>query len=108
MSEIYIIDRIVAKQGQALAVRDAYIADYAPGARARGLTLRSQLISPPFVLKHDRSNTLCFTWSLGGAEAWWKLTAAAQADKTIMEFWRRIAPLIVHRERSYYGDAANV
>ena len=45
--KVYVVDELVAKPGDGRVLLDAYMADYAPGARARGMTLEQVLVSPP-------------------------------------------------------------
>lgn len=44
---IYIVDRIVLAPGSAQRFIDAFLDDYAPGARSRGMSLERILVSPP-------------------------------------------------------------
>ena len=44
---VYVIDRVVTRPGCARTFVDTYLAEYAPGARARGMMLRDILVSPP-------------------------------------------------------------
>lgn len=70
---VYVIDRVVTKPGQARVFVDRYLAEYAPGARSRGMTLERVLVSPP-IWFDDRSNTVTVTWSLPDPQAWWQMT----------------------------------
>jgi hypothetical protein len=109
MGDILIIDALVAQPGQGRAVYDAYMAGYAPDARARGMRLRHALLAPPLELGREASNTLTFIWSVEGAPAWWKARLGASADPSVAQFWREIEPLIVSRERRSHAElAANV
>jgi hypothetical protein len=45
--EVFVIDRVLTQAGCARRFVDAYLAEYAPGARERGMTLRDVLVSPP-------------------------------------------------------------
>lgn len=47
MGAVYVVDRVVTKPGCARRFVDTYLAEYAPGARDRGMTLRDVLVSPP-------------------------------------------------------------
>jgi hypothetical protein len=44
--EVYIVDRVVTRPGRAREFIDRYRAEYASGARERGMTLRDVLVSP--------------------------------------------------------------
>ena len=71
--EVYVIDRVVTRPGRAREFVDRYLAEYAPGARERGMTLRDVLVSPPIWFA-DQSNTVTISWSLPSARAWWALS----------------------------------
>ena len=107
MGEILIVDAITAKPGKARELLDAYLADYAPGARARGMTLRHTLIEPPLRMQGDLVNTLSFVWAVDGVEGWWRARFAATFDPAIAGFWKTIAPLVQHRTRTNHGEAAD-
>lgn len=105
MGEILIVDTITAQPGQARALYDRYMADYAPGARARGMELRRALIEPPLAMRGDRVNTLSFVWAVDGVEGWWRARFASSFDRSIGAFWQAIAPLVRHRTRTNHGEA---
>lgn len=61
--QVFVIDRVVTRPGCGRRFVDAYLAQYAPGARARGMTLRDVLVSPP-IWSEEHVNTITITWTL--------------------------------------------
>jgi len=106
-SEVYVIDRVVTRPGCARKFVDCYLAEYAPGARARGMTLRDVLVSPP-IWFDDQSNTVTITWSLASAQAWWEMTWKGRPDPTLGPWWDGIGELVEERTRSVAAAAADV
>src|SRR5689334_7331064 len=97
--EVFVIDRVVTRPGCARAFVDTYLAEYAPGARARGMTLRDVLVSPPIWLD-DQSNTVTIIWSLPSVQAWWEMTRMGRPDPTLGPWWEGISELVDERTRS--------
>jgi hypothetical protein len=104
---VYVIDRAVARPGCARTFVDRYLAEYAPGARARGMTLRAILVSPPIWFA-DQSNTVTITWSLPSARAWWEMTWEGRPDSTLGQWWDAIGDLVEERSRSVASAADDV
>jgi hypothetical protein len=104
---VYVIDRVQTRPGCAKLFVDRYLAEYAPGARARGMTLRNVLVSPP-IWFDDRSNTVIITWSLPTARAWWEMTWKGRPDPTLAEWWDGIGELVEERTRSVAAAADDV
>ena len=75
MGDVSVIDRDHAP-GRAREFIDRYLAEYAPGARERGMTLRDVLVSPP-IWFDDQPNTVTVIWTLPSAQAWWEMTGKA-------------------------------
>jgi hypothetical protein len=106
-SKVYVIDRVVTRPGCARMFVDTYLAEYAPGARARGMTLRDVLVSPPIWFDH-RSNTVTITWSLPSAQAWWEMTWKGRPDPTLGPWWAGVGELVEERARSVAAAADDV
>jgi hypothetical protein len=104
---IYVIDRVVTRPGRAKMFVDTYLAEYAPGARARGMTLRDVLVSPP-IWFDDRPNTVTITWSLPSVQAWWEMTWKGRPDPTLGPWWNGIDELVEERTRSVGAAADDV
>lgn len=104
---VYVIDRVVTRPGCAKTFVDTYLAEYAPGARARGMTLRDVLVSPP-IWFDDRSNTVTITWSLPSAQAWWEMTWKGRPDPGLGPWWEGIGGLVEERTRSVAAAADDV
>jgi hypothetical protein len=104
---VYVIDRVTTRPGCAKTFVDTYLAEYALGARARGMTLRDVLVSPP-IWFDDRSNTVTITWSLPGAQAWWEMTWQGRPDPTLGPWWDSIDELVEERTRSVAAVADDV
>ncbi|OBI87515.1 hypothetical protein [Mycobacterium asiaticum] len=104
---VYVIDRVVTKPGRARRFVDSYLAEYAPGARERGMTLRDVLVSPP-IWFDDEVNTITITWTLPSVQAWWEMTWQGRPDPGLSEWWSRISELVVERSRSFAAAADDV
>lgn len=104
---VFVIDRVVTKPGCARRFVDAYLAEYAPGARSRGLTLRDVLVSPP-IWSEDLSNTVTISWTLPSAQAWWEMTWKGRPDSALGEWWSRMGELVAERSRSFAAAADDV
>ena len=104
---VYVIDRVVTRPGRAREFVDRYLAEYAPGAAARGMVLDRLLVSPPIWFA-DESNTITACWQLSGARAWWEMTWKGRPDRTVGQWWTDAADLIESRTRSMASAAADV
>ncbi|NEW42656.1 hypothetical protein GV794_27565 [Nocardia cyriacigeorgica] len=96
---IYIVDEMVAPPGQGRAFLDRYLRQYAPGARDRGLVLDRVLVSPPVWL-NEQSNTITVSWTVHGAERWWRQRLGASRDPEVAAWWRTADDLLVSRRRT--------
>jgi hypothetical protein len=105
--EVFVIDRVVTRPGCARRFVDTYLAEYAPGARERGMTLRDVLVSPPIWFE-DRANTVTITWTLPSVQAWWEMTWQGRPDPDLAEWWSRIAEFVQKRSRSFAAAAHDV
>lgn len=104
---VFVIDRVVTRPGCARRFVDAYLAEYAPGARERGMTLRDVLVSPPIWLDDD-TNVVTATWTLPSARAWWEMTWKGRPDPALGEWWSRIGELVTERSRTFAATADDV
>lgn len=107
MTAVQIIDELVALPGQGKGLLDAYMADYAPGARARGMVLERVLVSPPLWMD-DQPNTLTIIWNVEGAAGWWGMRLAAGADPGATAFWQAAADRLVSRARRFAAAPEDV
>lgn len=107
MAEVFVIDRVLTKPGQARRFVDRYLAEYAPGARARGMTLHNVLVSPP-IWFDDQSNTITVTWSLPDPSAWWQMTWQGRPDPSLGQWWSDIDELVLERDRSVAAASDDV
>ncbi|MFP1153658.1 hypothetical protein ACK280_16310 [Mycobacterium sherrisii] len=105
--QVFVIDTVVTRPGCARKFVETYLAEYAPGARCRGMTLRDVLVSPPIWFE-DQPNTITITWTLPSAQAWWEMTWKGRPDPTLGPWWARIEELITHRSRSVAAAADDV
>ncbi|WP_066912610.1 hypothetical protein [Mycobacterium interjectum] len=108
--EVFVIDRVVTRPGCARRFVDTYLAEYAPGARERGMALRDILVSPPiwFADSDDQVNTVTAIWTLPSPHAWWAMTWKGRPDATLGEWWARIGELVQERSRSFAAAADDV
>ncbi|OBG38328.1 hypothetical protein A5672_16560 [Mycobacterium alsense] len=104
---VFVIDRVVTRPGCARRFVDTYLAEYAPGARDRGMTLRDVLVSPP-IWSDELSNTVTITWTLPDPPAWWRMTWQGRSDPALAEWWSRVGELVQERSRSFAAAAADV
>jgi hypothetical protein len=107
MADVFVIDRVVTRPGCARRFVDAYLTQYAPGARERGMTLRDILVSPP-IWFDDQVNTVTITWTLPGPQAWWEMTWRGRPDPTLGEWWSEISGLVQDRSRTVAAAAGDV
>ncbi|MDB5432278.1 MAG: hypothetical protein JWP35_3394 [Caulobacter sp.] len=103
---VYILDRLVSLPGQGRALHAAYLEDYAPGARARGMTLVTELVSPP-VWQEDGGNTLVFLWRVEGAAGFWKKNNLGRRDPAVRAWWAMAEMMILSRSRDTLADPAD-
>lgn len=112
--KIYVLDEIVIQHSQSARLHDAYIAEYAPAARARGMHLESAWRSPPVELA-DRPMTLRFLWSVPDIAGWWRMRlGAARADPGLdveiegddqkTQWWRFVDSIAISRKRIFMVD----
>lgn len=108
--EVFVIDRVVTRPGCARRFVDTYLAEYAPGARERGMTLRDLLVSPPiwFDDADAQVNTVTVTWTLPSTQAWWEMTWKGRPDPALGEWWAQIGELVQERSRSFAAAADDV
>lgn len=97
---VQIIDELVARPGEGRQVLDDYMTHYAPGAKARGMTLDRVMVSPP-VWMNDQPNTIVAIWSVAGADGWWGMRLAATVTPGVAEFWSLIGPRLIDRKRRF-------
>lgn len=96
---VYIVDEMEVVPGRAREFLASYLEQYAPGARARGLTLDRILVSPPVWLT-DQSNTVTVTWTVPGPDAWWQQRWAAGRDPDVAAWWASADESLVSRRRT--------
>ena len=105
---VFVIDDLTAKPGRGEALLRAYLQRYAPGARARGMTLVQQLVSPPY-WRDDASNRLLFVWSVAGPAGAWQMKHTGRQDADLAAWWNREAPeLVESRARVICVDPSDV
>jgi hypothetical protein len=104
---VFVIDRVVTRPGCARKFVDAYLAEYAPGAQSRGMTLRDVLVSPPIWFE-DQPNIVTITWTLPGAQAWWEMTWQGRPDGALGQWWSQIGELVAERSRTFAAAADDV
>ncbi len=107
MDDVFVVDSITVKPGQARNVLDAYLSDYLPHAAERGMKLLHSWVSPPMALHGSHSNTLTFIWSVAGTQGWWQMRLTATYDPSVDAFWAALAPLITERSRTFHAEAGS-
>lgn len=106
-TKVYVIDRVVTRPGRAREFVERYLAEYAPGAIERGMTLDRLLVSPPIWFADD-SNTVTVYWTVAGAQGWWQMTWKGRPDKSLGQWWASIDELVESRERTMAAAAADI
>ncbi|AYJ48307.1 hypothetical protein [Rhodococcus sp. P1Y] len=105
--KVYVVDRIVARPGLAKQFVEAYLANYAPGARRRHMVLESIIVSPPMWL-NDQSNEITVTWTVRGTTGWWNMARTSRADSDVRQWWNTADSLVLERHRSMAVSATDV
>uniref|UniRef100_UPI00313E4A98 hypothetical protein n=1 Tax=Nocardia neocaledoniensis TaxID=236511 RepID=UPI00313E4A98 len=105
--KVYVIDTVVTKPGRGQDFVDAYLREYAPGARERGMVLERVVVSPPMWLVGE-SNTVTATWVLDGAAGWWAMTWRGRGDEAVRRWWAHAAEYVVERTRSTAAAVADL
>ena len=105
--KIYVLDKITPKAGQAEAFLKAYMEKYAPGARARDMTLEFTWITPPMWLK-DQSNTLYIIWSVNGAGKWWGMSQKSRRIPEVTAWWAEVDGMVVDRDRCFLANISDL
>ena len=82
MSNVYILDEITVRQADRASFSAAYMKDYAPSARLRGMTLEGSWLTPPIELP-GREITLFYLWSVAGPAEWWACGSARRVPTPI-------------------------
>jgi hypothetical protein len=103
---IFILDQLVSRPGEGQKLHDLYLAEYAPGARKRGMVLERTLVSPPLWLD-DGANRLLFLWRLPDATAFWRKNELGRRDPVVRGCWARIDAVAADRRRDTLADPAD-
>jgi hypothetical protein len=112
--KIYILDEIVVQQAESARLRDAYMEQYVPSAKSRGMTLEGAWRSPPIELA-DRTMTLHFLWSVPDVAGWWgmrlgaaranpDLDVAIEGDEEKARWWGFVDSVATSRKRTFMVD----
>ena len=104
---VYVIDRVEVRPGHGQKFVEAYLAEYVPGAQARGLTLDHVLVSPPVFIAGEPT-VVTAIWSAEGPTGWWKAAIAGRYDPEPADWWARTGHLIVGRTRSSAAEATDI
>lgn len=100
--KVYIHDEIVVPHTRLAQIRTAYVEEYAPGARERGMMLEGAWRSPPIDLP-DRESTLHFLWSVPDVGSWWSMRLASVEAKS--HWWSFVDSIAISRKRTVMVDA---
>lgn len=95
-------DRIDVPARALTALRALFRERYLPGARARGMTLADERVSPPLACTHGEA-TLWLRWTLPDLGAWWAMRAASAAP-AVAAFWVEVDRIAHRRERVVLGS----
>jgi hypothetical protein len=100
---IGILDQFKVQPARLSALQTLIDKRYLPGALARGMTQKSQWISPPVALI-DATNTVWVLWEVPDVGAWWNMRFQSGADPSVAEFWLAVDLLCEKRDRHYLID----
>ena len=82
-AKVYVIDRVVTRPGRAREFVDRYLAEYAPGAKDRGMTWTASGV--PLIWFDDDSNTVTISLGAGGTaglvEMTWKAVPTRASER---------------------------
>jgi hypothetical protein len=106
LDKIYIVDEIMVRPGDADALHGRYMAEYAPGARARGMVLEHSSIAPPAPLSDKEPASLSYVWAVEGLPGFWQQRRMAGFDPAVIGWWKSIAPLVAERKRTIRKELA--
>lgn len=104
---VHIIDRVEVRPGHGREFVDAYLSDYVPRARSRGLELDRLLISPPVWIDGEPT-VMTAIWSTAGPSGWWQAAIAGRYDPESGGWWERMSPLILDRTRTSAAEATDI
>ncbi|AZI35264.1 hypothetical protein NT2_25_00070 [Caenibius tardaugens NBRC 16725] len=97
---VFVIDELLAKQGQGQVLYEAYMARYAPGAEARGMVLKQRLVEPAMWLDQG-NNRLIFIWEQAHVGAVWGAKQQARMDTAVDHWWEEEAPTFIESRQRY-------
>lgn len=115
--KIYIFDEITVSVDASAELRAAYLGEYAPAARRRGMTLEGAWRSPPLEVP-GRQVTLHFLWSVPDVARWWGMRVSggqvdpesgqpADGDEEKTRWWAWVDAIATHRKRTFMTDMAD-
>ena len=100
--KVYICDEITVQEGRSAALSDAYLGQYAPAARERGMTLEGAWRSPALAVE-GRLATLHFLWSVPDVAAWWGMR---HSDDNKASWWGFVDSVAQSRKRTFMREIA--
>ena len=106
---VFILDEIMVKPGQADAYRRAHAARYAPGAERRGMRLVGKWQTPPGQGFAELPTTLFFLWAVDGVAGWWgqrlsRLPDGADERDEKLAWWQESDTMTLSRSRRMLSD----
>ena len=104
---MYVADSYVCKPGDAQAFIEEYMSVFAPHIEDAGAEFVGTRVAPPFWLETD-SNTVEFTWKVGGMKSWWDVIAVTRGNPEVLQWLGAIRERVVSLDRSYYADPADM
>lgn len=107
--QVFILDEIVVKPGNAGAYREAYERQYAPAAKRRGMTMRGSWRNPPVQDLGELSTTFYFLWSVADVAGWWKMRMSRNPDGSDERFdkhrwWQEADSMTLSRKRTFLSS----
>ncbi len=112
--KIFVLDEIVVREADSGKLRKAYFEQYAPSARARGMSLEAAWRSPAVEIPGNTS-TLRFIWSVPDVGGWWRMrlgAARANPDNDVqieddvakLQWWKYVDTIAITRKRIFMLD----
>jgi hypothetical protein len=102
---VFILDEISVRPGLAGAYRQAYRAEYVPGAARRGMVLEGAWQHPPVHDLEELPTTLYYLWSVAGVREWWAMRLSRNPDGSDERFdklawWQKSDRMTLRRKRT--------
>ena len=100
---VFILDELELRPGMLAPFRKAFLAQYAPGARQRGMRLLHTWVTPPVELETGGTKVV-LVWQLDGVSGFWTMRSQNGGPETAA-WWQNCEQFVVSRTRRYAVEA---